>query len=614
MGQRTQFKRLRNYIYDEHPLFVIPNYQRGYKWSVKSKEKSSLEHLLWSLVNEFQTNPNNDYFLQGVTVTERADKCRKKVELIDGQQRTTSIYLILWYLSNSNLQKTTEHESFDLSYEVRECSKLILSELKNISADEPENLKEILCMSDALSKYSEIIKKDMNQDAYYFVEAVKQIHSQLKDLDKDAFQKFLLDKVSLLYIVVDEDKAVKTFTMMNGSKAKMYQEELIKAEMLHAVSSRQTVLTQYMSPEKQLMQIWAQSWEGNALRSKYAREWDKWLYWWNRKDVKTYFNTSKPMGLLLEYYAYTKGTELSHKEFKQLLVSENMTYQAKQIFKELRDFQKSFEDLYSIPIIYNYLKISLLCNRDRKDVMDILQFFISHKHDISVLKDYANWRMVGATHNEYVKDSNEKEAKAIKVLNKLSSNDVYEKNSEDAFIQLLRLNVEEYNKLKQQGQKGQKFDFSIWDDKSLEHIFPKSKVYHIDLDEDGNPIEVNGQPVYKRGDGSPLPNKDLEELKIKNPASILDRESFNGNGSEHCIGNLVLLYGKDNSSFGAKSFEQKKAAYFNYSAEGEGLNFKSRSLLHSMFAFSKSTWGVSEIQQQRDNFINNFKDTYNITD
>lgn len=31
MEQKTQFKRLRNYIYDEHPLFVIPNYQRGYK-------------------------------------------------------------------------------------------------------------------------------------------------------------------------------------------------------------------------------------------------------------------------------------------------------------------------------------------------------------------------------------------------------------------------------------------------------------------------------------------------------------------------------------------------------------------------------------------------------
>lgn len=65
---------------------------------------------------------------------------------------------------------------------------------------------------------------------------------------------------------------------------------------------------------------------------------------------------------------------------------------------------------------------------------------------------------------------------------------------------------------------------------------------------------------------------------------MLDRQLFNGNGSEHCIGNLVLLYGRDNSKFGAKSFEAKKALYFNPDAESEGLNFKSRSLLHSMYA------------------------------
>ena len=96
MEQRTQFKRLRSYIYENHPLFVIPNYQRGYKWSVKSKGKeSSLEHLLLDLVDEFVKNPNSDYFLQGVTVTERFIDGRKNVVLIDGQQRTTSIYLIL---------------------------------------------------------------------------------------------------------------------------------------------------------------------------------------------------------------------------------------------------------------------------------------------------------------------------------------------------------------------------------------------------------------------------------------------------------------------------------------------------------------------------------------
>ena len=620
MEQRTQFKRLSSYIYDEHPLFVIPNYQRGFKWSVKPKDKdSSLEHLLHNLVDEFRVNPNNDYFLQGVTVTEKMVNGRKNVILIDGQQRTTTIYLILWYLSNSNLQDTVEHNSFDLSYEVRECSQLILSELKRIPSDNVETLKEDLCSAQSLESYSDTINKENNQDAYYFIQAAHQIHSILKDVEKTDFLKFLLNKVSLLYIVVSEDKAVKTFTMMNGNKATMYQEELIKAEMLHAVSSKQTTLTQYMAPEKQLMQIWAQSWEGNSLRSKYAREWDKWLYWWNRKDVKDYFNTSKPMGLLLEFYALRKKSlkTLDYKEFKQLLGSSTAEYQAKQIFKDLRDLQKSFEDLFSTPQIYNYLKMSLLCNTGREDMMDILLFFISNKHNIIILKDYANWRLVGATHREFChpetlkEEEKTKETKAENVLESLSKNRVYGESDDLAFKQLLRLNVEEYNKL--QNGRGQIFDFSIWRNKSLEHIYPKSKVYHIALDKDKNPLFEDGQQLYRRGDGSTISERELNRLIDEEPGTMLHRQDFNGDGSEHCIGNLVLLYGRDNSKFGAKSFEEKKELYFNPDAEKEGLSFKSRSLLHSMYAFAKSTWGVSEIQQQKENFIEDFKKTYKIS-
>ena len=468
-----------------------------------------------------------------------------------------------------------------------------------------------------MESYSDTLNKENNQDAYYFIQAAHQIHSILKDVEKTDFLKFLLNKVSLLYIVVSEDKAVKTFTMMNGNKATMYQEELIKAEMLHAVSSKQTTLTQYMAPEKQLMQIWAQSWEGNSLRSKYAREWDKWLYWWNRKDVKDYFNTSKPMGLLLEFYALRKKSlkTLDYKEFKQLLGSS--TAEAKQIFKDLRDLQKSFEDLFSTPQIYNYLKMSLLCNTGREDMMDILLFFISNKHNISILKDYANWRLVGATHMEFChpetlkEEEKTKETKAENVLESLSKNRVYGKSDDLAFKQLLRLNVEEYNKL--QNGRGQIFDFSIWRNKSLEHIYPKSKVYHIALDKDKNPLFEDGQQLYRRGDGSTISERELKRLIDEKPGTMLDRQSFNGDGSEHCIGNLVLLYGRDNSKFGAKSFEEKKELYFNPDAEKEGLSFKSRSLLHSMYAFAKSTWGVSEIQQQKENFIEDFKKTYKIS-
>ena len=76
------------------------------------------------------------------------------------------------------------------------------------------------------------------------------------------------------------------------------------------------------------------------------------------------------MRLLLEFYALRRKSlkALDYKEFKQLLSSSKNDYQAKQIFKDLRDLQKSFEDLFPTPQIYNYLKMSLLCNTGREDI------------------------------------------------------------------------------------------------------------------------------------------------------------------------------------------------------------------------------------------------------
>lgn len=67
-----------------------------------------------------------------------------------------------------------------------------------------------------------------------------------------------------------------------------------------------------------------------------------------------------------------------------------------------------------------------------------------------------------------------KEAKAENVLDSLSKNRVYGESDDLAFKQLLRLNVEEYNRL--QGGKGQIFDFQYgrtnpWNTSTLNQEF-----------------------------------------------------------------------------------------------------------------------------------------------
>lgn len=68
--------------------FIIPDFQRPYKWN---KEKCET---LWNdIVVFFETEPvGTDYFLGTIVTAEREDK---NPEVIDGQQRVTSFFLLL---------------------------------------------------------------------------------------------------------------------------------------------------------------------------------------------------------------------------------------------------------------------------------------------------------------------------------------------------------------------------------------------------------------------------------------------------------------------------------------------------------------------------------------
>ena len=103
----TKFKTLREFLYPQGKkvTFEIPNYQRGYKWAVKERDdsQSSVEHLLTGLIFAWKNHPDQVYFLQGITVSEDGNK----IEIIDGQQRITTLYLILRVLGIPLMRMTS---------------------------------------------------------------------------------------------------------------------------------------------------------------------------------------------------------------------------------------------------------------------------------------------------------------------------------------------------------------------------------------------------------------------------------------------------------------------------------------------------------------------------
>ena len=92
--------------------FFVPDYQRGYRWG-----KTEVETLL-NDIYEYGSKPkkteNDNYCLQPVVVRNLGDK----FELIDGQQRLTTLYLIYVFMNKVSNGFMSEPK-FTLSYDTR---------------------------------------------------------------------------------------------------------------------------------------------------------------------------------------------------------------------------------------------------------------------------------------------------------------------------------------------------------------------------------------------------------------------------------------------------------------------------------------------------------------
>lgn len=187
--------------------FIIPSYQRGYVWGQEKPglKKNSVLNIIDTLIDGF-TN-EKDVFLQGITVCEKG----ADIILVDGQQRTTFFYLFLKYLEYN--------EYLRMVYAVRKESDNFLKEL---------DIEKILKL--------QLDEDEQFQDIYFFKKTLLTIHDKLNGYKKVEILNYALEHVKFLYIPIPEEKATVIFSMMNGNKAQMKDQELVKSELLRTAS------------------------------------------------------------------------------------------------------------------------------------------------------------------------------------------------------------------------------------------------------------------------------------------------------------------------------------------------------------------------------------------
>lgn len=201
--------------------FFIPSYQRGYRWS-----EQQVKDLL-NDINEFVPEKISDsgelswYCLQPLAIAEmdvnRKNECDITneyttdeytwYEVIDGQQRLTTIFIILNILS-SHLNILSS-QKLSLKYQTRPYSEIFL---ENISGDKPEA---------------------ENIDFYFMLSAKKTIEEWIDEHPEtiETFCEKLTNHCRVIWYETDEN-AYEVFKRLNSGKISLSNAELVKALLL----------------------------------------------------------------------------------------------------------------------------------------------------------------------------------------------------------------------------------------------------------------------------------------------------------------------------------------------------------------------------------------------
>lgn len=209
--------------------FIIPSYQRGYRWTADEATK---------LLNDIWDSQGKPYSLQPIVVKDLGEGAW---ELIDGQQRLTTLWLILRFMDKGELR-------YSLEYQTRLGSQAYLNQ---IDADKSKDNIDYFHIHEV---YHTIIR--------WFEEKMGASYRQFLI---DEFFRYLSTSVRVIwYEVPKTEDSIQLFTRLNQGRIPLTDSELIKAVLLtnvqQAKPGRETeVAAQWDGMERDLQrdEIWA---------------------------------------------------------------------------------------------------------------------------------------------------------------------------------------------------------------------------------------------------------------------------------------------------------------------------------------------------------------------
>lgn len=534
---------------DIQGCFYVPDYQRGYRWG-----KNEVETLL-NDVNEYggkiKKSEKDNYCLQPIVVRNNGDK----YELIDGQQRLTTLYLIYVYMNKASNGFMSEPK-FVISYETR-----------NKSADFLKNPDEA--------------QKDNNIDFLFIYNAYKTIEDWF--LKKEKLQstltninKYFDECVKVIwYEIPDSENSIDLFTRLNIGKIPLTSSELVKALFLKD-ENKSAIRQEELSLE----------WD-NMEKELHNKE-----FWGFLTNSET-DNYPTRIDLVLDL--------ISKKQY-----SDKETYRTFFYFDDKLKKGKSLENIWD-EIMHNFLtlkewffdhefyhKIGYLIASNSKSLMD-------------VLNDYAN--KTKTEFRQYLDESIKESIIFKKSFNELD----YEHDYNDIKKLLLLFNVES---VRQIDDKKRRFPFGRHkrENWSLEHIHAQHSQGLQTNEKIKEWLKAHIKSIQSIGQQDALVS-DMEQLvKLieKNPKTAKVKEQFEplqqkvveflspkGEDSEyiHLLPNMALLSSDQNSAVSNYTFDAKRNLILEKDKNGSYIPFCTKMVFLKYYSMEDTNlhfWGKND--------------------
>lgn len=267
--------------------YTVPSYQRHYVW-----ECDNVNDMLEDFSANYIEHDNEEYFLGSYIIQSK----NQNNDLLDGQQRITTLFLLFAFLRNYELsseevkanciglifQKANKIRHIDerirLSYEIRGNVKKFIEEY-------------LMTPGSIASHWSDIEKKANDKRESTSIQRMcnalvcyKEYFTEHTEIDLDAFLGFILNNVVMIYISADSlEDAFRLFSVMNDRGQKLSNADILKSSNLKKIDDDKD------------MNYYAREWEN--MQEDLGNDFDRFLAY-----VRTMLLKKRPkMNLLDEY-------------------------------------------------------------------------------------------------------------------------------------------------------------------------------------------------------------------------------------------------------------------------------------------------------------------------